>query len=271
MNEEQAPWLLFWDSIENGLNTHIDAQKNVDVDRYLRESLAFFSYYLEGVNERATLHVDLAKSAYPMIIQLHDLLRSNVIIQKSLLLTSAAGSLRTSFEIRINLKYVYQHPEPKVMLQRLADFVEYEEFIGRKNAKGFPNPTAQEEEAFAKKFPCWCTNAGKLKENAEWNGEGNTAKNICEIIGMDDHYFTMYKLTSKFVHGSPLVKHLYSTKNGYSFISSFENVGRFTVMSTHHAMYAFAEFLEFFGVPFSVEGFNLLQLIPVSLQESGKI
>lgn len=214
MNLDQQPeWVKYWHSVAPKLENYLSGQRIAEIEAFLTASFGYFSYITEDLSPKITQHKDLVRGTYPLVIQLQDILRANIHNQQFLLLSPSAFNLRASFEIRTNLRFIYQHQEPTKMIQRLNDFAMYEELIGKKNSPNIESPSTEVEAAFANQHPYW--GKGKeLKDNAKWNGEGKSMKDLCKILEIMDEYHQIFSLTSKFVHGSPVVRNLYNSPQG---------------------------------------------------------
>ncbi|WP_413294667.1 DUF5677 domain-containing protein [Bdellovibrio sp. HCB185ZH] len=261
-----SSWQEYWKTVGPALEKFIVGQHNEPASQYLLSSYAYYSFSLEGLPKKIQKHNELVENAYPLLMQLQDILRGNLIAQDQLLLTNAGLNLRVAFEIRVNLRFIYQHDTPAVILQRLSDFFDYEVLMGRKNSPYLEPPSEEEEKVFCRKFPFWAK-GDRLISNAVWNGDGKTAKDICDLVGMSNEYQSIFKMTSKLVHGSPLIKNLYRNCAGLNSIGNLETVTMFAALSTHHAMESLHEFFDFFGVEYDPLPYALIQRHMLQIEE----
>lgn len=254
---EQPEWVEYWYSLAPRLETYISSQSIIEVEKFLTATFGYFSFCTEEVSSKVTKYSDLIHSTYPMVVQLHDMLRANIHNQQYVLLAPSVFVHRVAFEIRTNLKYIYKHPTPAMMLKRLADFATFEEIVGKKNS---PNMTLPEgvETAFAKLHPYWAKN-GKVDDYAKWNGEGKTMKTICKELNILDSYYLEYSVTSKFVHGSPVVGKVYLQQGSLKSIGAVEKVSNYSLLGSRTILWALEEFMDFFGIaydPIDIEYLN---------------
>jgi hypothetical protein len=203
------------------------------------------------------------------MVELHDILRGILFAQKNLLLATSAFHLRSAFEIRCNLKFIFQHTNPKQQCERLSDFFRYEQIVGSRLSPNLPYEGEPVEKAFAQRHPYWANKStGLLKNNADWNGEGKGFKEICDDLGWQDQYFQMFKITSKFVHGSPIVRNMYQQAGkGMGCIPDSKHPTMFSLLATNTITDCLMEYCEFFGVEFPELDYRIIQTEMLKVQK----
>ncbi|WP_413560727.1 DUF5677 domain-containing protein [Bdellovibrio sp. HCB209] len=258
MTAQQPDWVNYWNNVAPRIEAYIDARSLPLVDSYLTQCYGYFCFVTENVESKVTKHKNLVRTVFPMLVQIQDMLRANILNQAHLLLTPAALNLRVAFEIKVTLKYIYSHSDPAMMLQRLANFIVFETLVGRISAPSLPNPSDEEIKEFEEKHPYW-TKKGSLDHLAKWNGEGKSIKKICDGLDMSSQYYQIYSLTSRFVHGSPVVRQFYSSGGSISPIPEKERVASFTLMASKEMIEVLEEFMIFFGVSHNQVDISLLK------------
>jgi hypothetical protein len=258
---EQPDWVNYWNSLAPSLEKHIEKHRIPEAESYIVKSFGFFSYVTEEISTKVTNHKELFAKVYVLIVELQDLLRSTLIAQQQLLLATSALNLRTAFEISCNLEFIYQHDNPEVMMQRMEDFFRYEKIVGSRLSRFMDSVPEDEEKAFADKHPFWKNNrTGLLKDTATWNGEGLGFKQVAEKIGKEKEYVEIYKISSKFVHGSPVVINMYRSRWGTNCLTTPDRMTNMNMMCCHTIMEALMSFCNFFGVPFSEVDYRMIQV-----------
>jgi hypothetical protein len=181
MEYEQPDWVKYWCNLAPKLEAAIESERVLEVEKYITAAFSLYSFCTEQLSEKITEHKEIAHAIYPMIIQVQDMLRTNIFCQQNLLFAPTQFNIRVAFEIRANLLYIYNHTDPKLMLDRLIEYSKYEKLSGRKQMPNFENPPPEEESAFVAKHPYWedQKNKGKLRLNAKWNGEDKSLFKIC--------------------------------------------------------------------------------------------
>ncbi len=266
MKKTYKNWFEYWNEVSIGLDKHIEASRNPQAEKYIICSLGLFSFITEELPDKCKKHKEIVQHLYPLIIELHDILRSTLLTQSHLLTATSAFNLRSAFEITSNLTYIYCHATPSIMCERLNAFYRYEQLIG---AKYSPNLKAEPElieREFATKHPYWSKKDGLLKEGADWTGEDLSFKKITEKIGKSKDYYQIYKLTSKFLHGSPIVINLYRSKFGTSCVTDPKHSTMFNLMCAHAIMEGLKEFCNFFEIEFPMHDYSLVQLEMVKVE-----
>lgn len=248
---------LYWEDVSKRFDKHLQKLQNPSAIAFAKDCFAYFSFITEDHQEKAKKHYSLLAYIHPLIVELHDLLRSVYICQANLLLASSACNLRTIFEIRCNLKFIYEHNNPEEMCKRFNDYAEYEALIIRKYSAHLTQPEEGEEENILKKHPYWGKD-GKLKNHVEWHGQ-NFKYLACDIIGLKDEYIDIYKNSSKFVHGSPVVRNAYASQIGLTLLPGNELLTSMNILACTQVLFALKEFLMFFGIEFNED--NFLQIL----------
>lgn len=270
MAQELPGWINYWNDIAPRLESHIESSRVLEAETFLTAVFSYYSFCTEDLSKKVQKHKADAKSVFPMIIQIQDMLRSNIFNQQHLLMASGAFNLRVAFEIRVNLLFIYEHEDPAKMLKRMLAFVQYEKLMGRKETPGHTPPSPEEEKAFVALHPYWENRKqpGTLKKGAKWNGEGKSMRGMCEFLlekdpekfkTMVDDYYYVYSNTSIFIHGSPAARELYSHPLlGFNPIGSPRRVMMMTLRSTYFMLRLLEEFMIFFGVGHKESDLRLL-------------
>lgn len=267
--ENENNWKTYWEETKLILEDYLKVNRVSAVEEYIESALSLYSFITEDIFKNVTKHKDLAKSVYPLVIQLNDIVRAALVNQKELLLSSSATNLRAGFEISCNLSYIFRHESPSLMLERLAAFTQCEEIIAQRTFPGFnPKPNDIEiEKAFAAKHPYWATSAGLLKESPSWTGEkGVGIQQIISKAGKDKDYYHIYKATSKFTHGSPVVINAYRRRSlGISPLGKIELTSNFNINIAKIALDVLLECSQFFGVVFPTKSYTEVQIKILSI------
>lgn len=202
-----------------------------------------------------------------MMVELQDIARGAYYTQCNLLMASSAFNLRTAFEIRCTLSYIFKHTEPSKMVERLANFSRYEQIVSSKKSRFLEYEGEIIEKQFADAHPYWKNKStGLLKEKVEWNGEGKSIKDICEELKWMHDYFHIYKLTSKFHHASPVVKNVYQTQLGMTCLADPQIITINNIQCAHQITNTVAEACAFFGVDYPKDELLLLHQQFLSLE-----
>lgn len=99
-----------------------------------------------------------------------------------------------------------------------------------------------------------------MKENPVWNGEGIQFKELCESIGEEKDYYQMFKVSSKFVHGSPIVKNMYFSEQYFGALTNSEHLTGFNCMCAIKILSSLKNFCNFFGVEYNETELYLVQM-----------
>lgn len=268
MTKKHSNWESYWKDIQPRLNHFVTNERLADVEKYLSSSLGFFSFVTEDLETKVTKNQDLITVTFPLIVELQDILRGVFLSQSNLLVSTSAFQLRAAFEIRCNLKYIFLHADPKMVATRLSNYFRYEQIVGSRLSPNLKYEGIAVERSFALEHPYWAKPDGLLKDNTTWNGEGMDLKKICDEIGLSAEFFTNFKITSKFIHGSPIVKNLYTSEKGIHCIASSRNVAFFTLMCALHIGRCLKEYCNFFGIEFSEIEYLEIELMLLAAQKS---
>lgn len=261
MSKTYPDWISYWKDVAVKLEGHIRSQRDENAESYIKCCFAFFSFVTEDFVAKATKNNDHIQAVTPMVIELQDILRATFMSQSFLTLATSAFNLRAAFEIRCNLVYSYKHASPAEMFQRLTDFIRYEQIVGSRLSPslGYEGETVEKE--FASKHDYWRNKAsGLLKDNADWNGEGKKLKDICDELKWQDEYFQIFKISSKFQHGSPIVRNLYQTGKGIGCVGNPKFPTMFNLLCCHNICESLMETCEFFGVDFPELEYRKIQV-----------
>lgn len=260
MEYEQPDWVEYWNNLAPKLEASLESQRVLEVEKYLTAAFSLFSYLTEKLSDKVTAHEDIAHAVYPMVIQIQDMLRTNIHCQRHMLFAPAQFNIRVAFEIRANLLYIYNHKDPRLMLDRLIAYSDYEKLCARKQMSFLKSPSIEEEADFVSKHPYWedTKSRGNLKLLAKWNGEKKNLYDICAELSSKDEYkniledfFSQYLVASTFIHGSPIVKEMYIIpKHGLYPIVAVKRVTKATMIGTHIMMMLLEDFMKFFRVSY---------------------
>lgn len=257
---EQPDWVKYWDRVSVGLEEHINKNRIPEAEEYILKSFGFFSYMTEDISTKVTKYSDIFHKIYVLILELQDILRSTLINQQQLLLATSALNFRTAFEIAINLEFIYQHKNPEELIQRIEDFFTYEKIVGSRLSKHLDSFSEEKEKEFADKHIYWKNKkTGLLRDSAQWNGEGLSFKDIVIKLGREQEYYEIYKTTSKFAHGSPVIMNMYRTSTGMGCLTPPDRMSNMTIMCCHTIMEALMSFCNFFGVEFNEVDYRIIQ------------
>jgi hypothetical protein len=250
-------WLEYWKEVAPKLEVFVANNRLPQAEKFLSGAMGFFSFVVEDFSKKITKNRACATHLYPLIVQLHDLLRSAFFCQVHLLTATSALNLRSAFEITTNLAYIFNHDSPFDISTRLNDFVRYEQIIGSKISPALEKESEEKEREFANKHPYWAKN-GRLKENVNWTGEKNNFKEIVVSAKRDDRYFYMHKITSKFVHGSPIVKNVYGSSRGLGPLADSKHATYFNINTANEVLVSLEEICTFFGIAFPTTDYHSL-------------
>ncbi len=261
-------WERHYQNTKVFLDKILHAKRITEAEEYIEVSFAFFTETIESLVESEDR--GLYKDVFILLIETQDLLRGSLVCQKEGLLATSAINLRTVFEISCNLEYIFKDEEPEELIVRMKDFLEYEKLVGIRHSRFFDTEEKQEKE-FALKHPYWRSKkTGLLKVNQCWNGRGLSLKQIAERIGRGSDYDDIYRQSSKFAHGSPLVKNAYRGKKGINFCGPIYNITYFNMLCCKFAMETLANFCRFFEQPFDTNEFRWVQTGMLDVQNALK-
>lgn len=241
------------------LAAFVSSERKPEVEEHLEEMFWLYSYVVEDFETKISRNKELCRSFFPMMVEIQDLMRGALVCQQNNLLASASLTLRTVFEIYVNAKFIFESSDPMKYLQRLIDFATCEELLGHKLSPALKSPPKEVEADFAKRHPYWATKDQKLKDSPIWNGEGKSLKTLCEDLKLGELYFRLYKPTSKFVHGSPVVRNLYRKGNAMGAIAPQPQTMRMTLLTADLVHKFLKDSCAFFGVPLPAAESNGLE------------
>lgn len=261
-------WIEYWTDVSGRLDAHIEKQRIHDAEKYITCALGFYSFITEDLEKKVTKNKELVKPTFPLMVELQDILRSILFAQRHLLLASSAFHLRTAFEIRCNLKYIFSHANPAQICERLSDFFRYEQIVGSRLSPNLPYEGEAVERAFATQHPYWANRStGLLRDNEAWNGEGKSLKAICDDLKWQDEYFQMFKITSKFVHGSPIIRNMYSKGISIGCIPDVRHPTMFSLLAANNITDCLMEYCDFFGIDFPELEYRTVQAEMLKVQK----
>jgi Family of unknown function (DUF5677) len=96
----------------------------------------------------------------------------------------------------------------------------------------------------------WFEN-GKLRKRPHWTAEkeADSLKKLALKVGLEDDYRAMYSLTSKYIHGSSLLRNTYRTG---CVGNPRDNCG-LALMACSHCIDLLKALATFFGVPYATD------------------
>ncbi len=211
-NEECEKYYIIWE----GFNK--DGQKLLDsLSKYLQsipQSLSLFFPAPVAVTEMwfdknfPACQSENYKKVSPIAIALYDLLLSLKRSYEAKSAISCALITRTILEARINLEIINQDPH-----NLLLQFETYKEVARLWNEYKTEKISQSEVHERMKSYSIWYDEDWKTlkKKISSWTGvENDNLARMSERVGLSGEYESLYRLTSKFTHISPLIGNYYS-------------------------------------------------------------
>lgn len=257
-------WKAYWRDVEPKLAAFAAAQRSSDLHTALGEALGFFGFVTEGLEKKAAHHAQEQMKLAPLLTEALDLLRGLRVGYEAQLLASLTLSARTAFEIRCGVEYVARSAD----VPKLADmFVRFAHAERMKHSRALLSVThdaagllsgeelrgrreqAAKDEADARKLaPEWFGPDGKLHAD-HWTGPGRSIFEVARDADLESDYRFLYSATSKFTHGSPLVRSMYATEGGIGPLAVHVHCVRMATLGALHCMSTLRAWCELFAIP----------------------
>ena len=199
---------------------------------------------------------------YLPIVQIIDIMRGCFASQQNLALFSSAFNARCSFELFINISYIYFNKNKKELCKRYNDYARLEMLL---NSPYVPSPLSyneeKEREYLKKVHPYWIKDISSNKR-PHWTGKNKmTIKKIVNFLYDKNHvrktpfgdlkgeYFRLYTLMSTYIHTSSITRNLFTKDRvGFSFFPS--------ILNTQAVFYNLSSVICFCGIVGLPEGYT---------------
>jgi hypothetical protein len=197
--------------LESSLETYLGSYVDSDVLDYLNLNFLFYSYYTENLSLKITKNHSFFPANGVFQNFFGDNLRALIPLYSNLNLSPLAFIDRALLEARINANFIYQ--DPKERFKKYYRFSEVEKYLHNQDQIN-PLLSTSEVELIRKENPEWFVlkNNGKYKIIKNWTGDEKL--NLWEMAvatNLENEFRNVYKLTSVYVHCSPVVNNAYIT------------------------------------------------------------
>jgi hypothetical protein len=238
------------------LAAFIQQQRDRAFEDVLGEAFMLFSWVMEDFKQKAKHHTELFEKIGIILMEMQDCVRGLQVAHASLSPATLAALTRIIMELRWNLRLILKSKDPALYAGRFDRFGEIEKLINDlKKPDNAKMVSAVERERIKKLCPEWI----KTKKNGttwydtNWTCEEefNSVAKIARATGCGDEYDVMYAVTSKYMHGSPLLLNGYRWPDGH--IKPIGHPERCKGLAATAAKWAIDTLMDaatFFGVPF---------------------
>lgn len=225
----EIDWRAYWRNVEPQLTAFTAGQRSPELHAALGDALGFFGFVAERIEEKAARHAPEQMKLAPLLTEALDLLRGIRSAYEAQLLASLALCARTAFELRCSVEYLGQSSDVPRLADMFVRFVYAERMKFSRSlltlTKDATGPLTAEalaarqeqaakDEAEARKMaPEWFSADGKLRAS-HWTGPGRSIFDVAREADLESDYRFLYASTSRFTHGSPLVRLMYVTEGG---------------------------------------------------------
>jgi hypothetical protein len=238
----------YWEVFGPRLQAEVQRRIILEVDQAVLFSVAFYSCVMETFTARATKNQPLLDKIGAAIVHVQDALRGVLAGYRDQSPVTLAAAHRIALEQRCNMRFVFQSGDPAKYADRWWRFLEVERFLWESKRIDPAQPVVPPAELARIQGMCpeWIQNGKVVRKH--WTAEPsiNSFRDVAERVGMLNDYLSMYSSTSKFVHGSPLLKNIY---RGVCLGAPAEN-GTQAMLGSTHSIYMLTEMAEAFGVAY---------------------
>jgi len=240
------------------LQQFIEQQRDRPFENVLGEAFMLFSWVMEDfeAKTKTTQQKEMFKKLGIILIEMQDALRGLHAGQVDLSAVTVAALARIIFELRCNLRFIFTRKDPALYADRFNRFAGIEKLVhdDRKLA-GQRMLSPAERDRIQKDCPEWIKRkkSGEIRYDLNWTADPqfDSFKKIAEAAGLLTEWEIMYDVTSKFVHGSPLLVNGYRSPNGHvGPIGRPDHVKQTSAIGAKWAIDALMDAARFFGVPF---------------------
>lgn len=253
----------YWEKTSKSLADYVQQRRVEDVENLISTTLSFLAFSTENLPTKTTKNNPDQDKLNAYIIIAIDSLRSLLRCQEELSLIGLVLLNRTAFEIHCNIKYMFQHPTPSIMIDRNFRFSDVEKFRHSTQPKSDIFLTPAEIIRIKNNCPEWFTVAdGKLrKDNFHWTADkGKNFREIAKILEMEKDYISLYSTNSKFVHGSALTINMYKDETGnLHFNGRPQTCAMISIIACKYWLDTFEIYCEYFGISLNKDDLILLK------------
>ncbi len=238
------------------LAAFIQQQRDRGFEDVLGEAFMLFSWVMEDFKKKARQHAELFDKVGIVLIEMQDALRSLQVAHASLSPATLAALTRIIMELRWNLRLILKSKNPALYADRFVRFGEIEKLIhDEKKPENGKLLSATQREYIKKVCPEWVKTKkdGSIRYDTNWTCEKDldSVAKIARATGCDEEYDRMYAVTSKYMHGSPLLLNAYGWPDGHvKPIGHPERCKSLAAMGAKWAIDTLMDAATFFGVPF---------------------
>jgi hypothetical protein len=234
----------------------IQQQRDRAFEDVLGEAFMLFSWVMEDFKQKAKQHTDLFDKVGIILIEMQDALRGLQVAHASLSPATLAALTRIIMELRWNLRLILKSKNPALYADRFVRFGEIEKLIqDEKKPDDAKLLSPAQRERITKLCPEWIKTKknGSTRYDTNWtcDNEFDSVGKIAKATGCEDEYDVMYAVTSKYMHGSPLLLNTYAWPDGHiKPIGHPERCKSLAAMCAKWALDTLMDAATFFGVPF---------------------
>ncbi|MGB8931717.1 MAG: DUF5677 domain-containing protein [Anaeromyxobacteraceae bacterium] len=289
MSSEATDWRAYWREVEPQLAAFAAGQRSPELHAALGDALGFFGFVAERIEGKASRHAPEQMKLAPLLTEALDLLRGIRSGYKAQLLASLALMARTAFELRCSVEYLGQSSDVPRLADMFVRFVYAERMkFSRalltltKDAAGPLTVEALEarrvqaarDEAEARKLaPEWFGADGKLRAD-HWTGPGRSIFDMARDADLEGDYRSLYASTSKFTHGSPLLRSMYVTEGGIGPLAIHSHCSLMATLGALHCLSLLRAWCELFAIAWPAKEYpgirERIQKAATMISSSGK-
>lgn len=256
----------YWSGLKPRLSTHILSQLDNEILDYIDKTTGFVTFQCEDIDTKITKNKNFYKRIEVILAENLDLLRGVHVSYSHLAMAQLALTLRTIFELHVNLKYIVCGPDPDQLSDRYLRFFHVEKYVASMQSSNLPQLTQAEIDNIFVNSPEWIdSNTNDIKKpyrNLHWSGIlGCNLRDLCKKteVDLDEYYETLYKTNSKFTHASPILLNMYSRGNSFGPLPLHIHVARFAILASYFSLETMKLYSDFFGLPYISSEYDELQ------------
>jgi len=233
------------------LQSHLEKLRDHPFEESLLEAVLLYSFTIEGMEAKASNHVQVLKRVGVILVALNDVLRGILAAQQNLCPMALATSARVATELAAKLRFIVTGPDPEKYSDRYWRHQQIEKLL-HDQRKPKPRLTKAEVDSILARCPEWIRKKsdGSHRLSDNWTAESqfDSLAKVAKAADMADDDERLYSVTSKYVHGSPLMAHGYREGASIGALGDPKRCKQMASLGALQCMVALRVACEFFGI-----------------------
>lgn len=260
----------YWARVGPGLDQHVAANRNRDVENLLQHLMAFMAHTVEDLPSRVTQNASLLGTLDPLDVLAFDALRSAAMAQRGLSLAGAVLACRVSFEASCTMRFITSAGDNALVLaSRYARWM-HVETLDHHRITEQPLPW-DELVHHASQAAEWLEpDSFVVRRYAHWANDPrfNNLFAIARHLGDENLYRQIYGAGSAFVHASSTASRLYRHPDGLRQVAAPVHASRFSILTAGFTLRLHRAFLDFHGASYDASEVAAIMATIVAITEA---